>query len=82
ALDIKYGPAHAEVIITPSGPKLVEIASRISGVVDPLYNQICLGHDQISLTLESYLEPQKFLQHINQHYHIKKRGLQIMLSSR
>ncbi|CDL85083.1 ATP-grasp domain-containing protein [Xenorhabdus szentirmaii] len=82
ALGIKYGPAHAEVIITPSGPKLVEIASRISGVVDPLYNQVCLGHDQITLTLESYLEPQKFLQHIGQHYHIKKRGLQIMLSSR
>ncbi|CDG89160.1 ATP-grasp domain-containing protein [Xenorhabdus bovienii] len=82
ALEIKYGPAHAEVIITPNGPMLVEVASRISGLVDPLFNQSCLGYDQIALTLESYLTPQKFLQRIGQSYSVKKIGLQVLLASR
>jgi len=82
ALNIKYGPAHTEVIITPDGPFLVEIASRISGAVDPQFNQACLGTDQIELTLESYLQPEKFLQRINQSYNVKKHGLQIFLSSK
>lgn len=82
ALDIQYGPAHAEVIITPEGPKLVEIASRISGGVDPQFNQACLGHDQIELTLESYLTPEKFLQRIGQRYQVKQAGLQIFLSAK
>ncbi|WP_323840693.1 ATP-grasp domain-containing protein [Photorhabdus africana] len=81
-LDIKYGPAHSEVIITPEGPMLVEIASRISGAVDPQFNQACLGNDQIALTLESYLEPEKFLQRIGLPYQVKKLGLQIFLISK
>ncbi|WP_047249268.1 ATP-grasp domain-containing protein [Chromobacterium subtsugae] len=81
ALDIRYGPAHAEVIITPDGPVLVEVASRISGGVDPEFNQLCLSHDQITLTLESYLRPDAFLQRIGQRYQIRKHGLQLFLSS-
>lgn len=82
ALDIKFGPAHAEVIITPEGPVLVEVASRVSGGVDPQFNHACLEHDQIELTLESYLTPQKFLQRIGQRYQVKKPGLQVFLASR
>lgn len=82
ALDIKYGPAHAEVIITPDGPRLVEIASRISGLVDPEFNQACFGNNQIELTLESYLQPEKFLNRMDQPYLIKKHGLQIILAAK
>lgn len=81
SLEIKYGPAHSEVIITKDGPKLLEVGSRVSGGVDPEFNQICLGSDQISLTVESYFNSSKFIQRIDQPYSIRKHGLQIFLSS-
>ncbi|WFR69747.1 ATP-grasp domain-containing protein [Staphylococcus saprophyticus] len=31
ALDIKMGPSHTELIITPDGPKIVEVGARLGG---------------------------------------------------
>jgi len=81
ALDIKFGPAHAEVIMTPKGPMLVEIGARVSGGVDPEFHHTCLEQDQISITLESYLRPKEFLKKIGNRYRIKKAAMRIHLSS-
>ena len=82
ALDIKYGAGHTEVIITENGPMIVECASRISGALDAKFNQACLGHDQIQVTLESYIDPESFMRRVGRPYPYKKAGLQMYLSAK
>jgi D-alanine-D-alanine ligase-like ATP-grasp enzyme len=60
ALDVRWGPAHAEVIVTPDGPTLVEIGTRLSGHIDSGFHDRCLGHDQAGLTALAYLRPDVF----------------------
>ncbi|MFJ7269918.1 ATP-grasp domain-containing protein [Streptomyces sp. NPDC099050] len=61
ALGIQYGPTHAEVIVTPQGPALVEIGARLSGGVLPDFNDLCLGGNQADMTALAYARPQEFL---------------------
>ncbi|GAA5028125.1 ATP-grasp domain-containing protein [Streptomyces siamensis] len=60
ALDVRWGPAHAEVIVTDRGPVLVEIATRLNGQLNPAYQQLALGHDQAGLTARAYTDPEGF----------------------
>lgn len=60
ALDVRWGPAHAEVIMTPAGPTLVEIGTRLSGHIDSDFHDVCLGHNQAALTALAYLQPETF----------------------
>ncbi|MCD6047066.1 MAG: phosphoribosylglycinamide synthetase [Gammaproteobacteria bacterium] len=61
ALEIKYGPSHAEIMLTPDqGPVLVEVGARINGVVHPKLHNLCLGHDQVHLTADCYFDPDAF----------------------
>ncbi|MDN3259385.1 ATP-grasp domain-containing protein [Streptomyces sp. CSDS2] len=62
ALDVRWGPAHAEVIMTPDGPALVEIGTRLSGHIDADFNNACLGHNQAALTALAFLQPETFQQ--------------------
>ncbi len=61
SLGIDYGPAHAEVIMTPAGPTLVEVGARLNGNLHPGFHQAALGHDQAQLTALSYADPDRFL---------------------
>ncbi|MBT2508567.1 ATP-grasp domain-containing protein [Streptomyces sp. ISL-98] len=61
ALGIQYGPTHAEVIVTPQGPALVEIGARLSGGTLPDFHDICLGGNQADITALAYARPQEFL---------------------
>ncbi|MEU3744653.1 MULTISPECIES: ATP-grasp domain-containing protein [Streptomyces] len=60
ALGIRHGSAHAEVIVTPRGPALVEIGARMNGNMNPGLHRLCLGHDQAALTALAYLAPEEF----------------------
>ncbi|WP_274563189.1 ATP-grasp domain-containing protein [Streptomyces spiramyceticus] len=60
ALGIEHGPAHAEVIMTPQGPALVEIGARLNGNMNPGFHDICLGANQADLTALAYARPQEF----------------------
>lgn len=64
ALGIQYGPSHAEIILTPSGPTLVEVGARLGGATNVKMSITCLGEEQdsVHLTLYSYLDPEKFFQ--------------------
>ena len=55
ALEIKYGPSHCEVMLAATGPVLVEVASRIQGGINTQTLDICLGKNQLDLTLDLYL---------------------------
>ena len=61
ALGIRFGPAHAEVIITPQGPILVEVGARLSGSENPGFHDVSTGGNQADLTALAYCRPQKFL---------------------
>jgi ATP-grasp domain-containing protein len=61
ALGIEYGPTHAEVILTPDGPALVEVGARTAGNLSPTFHDRCLGANQAGLTALAYVRPQEFL---------------------
>src|SRR5439155_16119737 len=56
ALGITLGPSHAEVMLTPQGPTLVEIAARMNGGTAPTIAGDVLGQAQIDLTADAYLD--------------------------
>ncbi|MCP3820225.1 ATP-grasp domain-containing protein [Streptomyces sp. A3M-1-3] len=60
ALDVRWGPAHVEVIVTDEGPALVEIGTRLNGNIDAGFHDVCLGHNQASLAAQAYARPEEF----------------------
>ena len=63
AVGIINGPAHAEVMLTKTGPCLVEVGSRChggEGTWKPIADK-CVGYNQIDVTLDAYLEEGKFM---------------------
>ena len=60
ALGVRHGPAHAEVIVTPDGPVLVEIGARLNGNMNPGFHDTCLGVNQADLTALAYARPDEF----------------------
>lgn len=52
ALEIRFGPAHTEVIVTKDGPRLIETAARLPGKVARASMGRALGHDLIGLYLD------------------------------
>ncbi|MEU9119081.1 ATP-grasp domain-containing protein [Streptomyces sp. NPDC048506] len=61
ALGIRFGPSHAEVIVTADGPTLVEVGARLSGNMHPAFHDQCVGGNQADLTALAYVRPQEFL---------------------
>ena len=62
ALGIRFGPTHAEVIVTPEGPALVEVGTRIAGNMHPGFHNVCAGGNQATLTALAYMAPAQFVQ--------------------
>ncbi len=61
ALGIQFGPTHAEVILTPEGPALVEVGARLAGHIHPGFHDEALGANQADLTALAYARPAEFL---------------------
>ena len=62
ALNIRNGPAHAEIKIVRGEPCLVEVGARCHGA-EGCWRGIAReshGYDQISCTLDAYLDPAAF----------------------
>ena len=60
ALGVRHGPTHAEVIVTPDGPTLVEVGARLAGNMSPSFHDRCLGANQATVTALSILDPGRF----------------------
>lgn len=62
ALDIKNGPAHAEVIMTPTGPCLVEVGSRCHGGEGSWVSMVnaALGYSQVKVTVDACINQKAF----------------------
>lgn len=67
ALEINYGPSHAEVMLTADGPILVEVASRFSGGTNPGMSMMCVGYNPLELAVLSFTDPKKFFTAIAAH---------------
>ncbi|WP_419735859.1 ATP-grasp domain-containing protein [Pseudomonas sp. COR18] len=59
-LGIENGPSHAEVMLTGTGPKLVEIAARTDGILRPGVSEQTTGLGQIEATALSIAKPAEF----------------------
>jgi hypothetical protein len=56
ALGIRNGSTHAEVILSPGGPRLVELATRPSGSCMMLSGALATGDNQIERTVRHHLD--------------------------
>lgn len=81
ALGFEKGAAHAELMYTHNGPKLIEIGARVGGNVNCEAHQQALGLDQLALNVEAYFDKKSFLKKIRYAYSIKKHMLTILLST-
>ena len=81
ALDIKYGAAHHEVMLTKDGPVLVEVGARVGGNVVPQLHSEILHHNQAELSIYSYLSPKLFKEYTSKPYTIKKNMMHILMST-
>jgi len=55
SLGIRYGPSHAEIMMTPTGPCLVECANRMHGCDGPETGMLCTGVGQHQLNADAVL---------------------------
>lgn len=63
AMEFKNGPSHAEVMMTPDGPCLVEMNCRAHGGDGnwrPLCRHLTGGYSQVEATVDSYLDKKQF----------------------
>lgn len=60
ALDIRYGSAHHEIIITDDGPTLVEVNPRMHGADASRALRWCFPVTQIDLSVDAYVDPASF----------------------
>jgi len=70
AIGIRYGPAHMEIKMTPDGPRLVEIAARMSGSDCPYHTELAIDESQLNWTVDAYVNPARFDHHYPDTYRI------------
>lgn len=61
ALRIRFGPTHADVMMTADGPVLVEVGARVSGNLHPRFHDQCAGGNQAEMTALAYVRPTEFI---------------------
>ena len=81
ALEIRYGPAHCELMWVKGEPILVEVAARLNGGVNCWINRLCSGLCQLDLTVEAYTDPGRFLEGLGRRYRLEKHVINVFLKS-
>ncbi|WP_241610424.1 ATP-grasp domain-containing protein [Rosenbergiella epipactidis] len=80
-LGIENGPSHSEIMMTESGPVLIETAARMQGTIMHHAVVSALGYSHVTLTAERYTEPEKFISRLGEKYMLKKHLQCITLAS-
>jgi phosphoribosylamine-glycine ligase len=80
-LGIKYGPAHAEIMYTNNGPKLIEIAARLGGPVNPEITKEFNDKNPVLLSVPAYINEEEFVNETNLPYQRTKFALTVFLKS-
>jgi biotin carboxylase len=80
ALGIRFGPAHTEVMLTATGPVLVESGARMHGSVpDEIVDRCTPSHQ--TLTAEAYLDPASVARRAARPYELAAGAYCVMLIS-
>ena len=79
AIGIQYGPSHAELMWTDTGPVLLEVAARLHGQKLQLSSELVTGLNQAYVALDSYLEPARFLARVGTSYEMPREFHRIEL---
>lgn len=80
ALGIRFGPAHTEVMLTATGPVLVESGARMHGSVpDGIVDRCTPSHQ--ALTAEAYLDPRSVPRRAARPYELAAAAYCVMLIS-
>ncbi len=80
ALGIRFGPAHTEVMLTATGPVLVESGARMHGSVpDEIVDRCTPSHQ--TLTAEAYLDPHAVARRAARPYELAAGAYCVMLIS-
>jgi biotin carboxylase len=80
-LGVRYGPAHLEVMLTPTGPCLVEAGIRLCGADAAYYAEQVAGESQLGWTVAAYTDPQHFLTTWEQPQRIERHAAMAYLTS-
>lgn len=72
ALEIRFGPAHIEMINTETGPIIVDFGARLHGCDSPSINRECTGVGQDELTADAFTAPAEFMRKTAAPYRIYK----------
>lgn len=81
ALGIVVGPSHTEIMMTPSGPTLVEIGARLNGTTTPELHRRCVGYGQLDLTADAFVDSAQFEKKASRAYELKEFALSVALIS-
>ena len=81
ALGHRFGPAHTEVIMTGTGPVLVETASRPHGGHAPAICRACIGFGQIDRMVDACVDPALFERHAGQPFSLQRQMTIVFLIS-
>ena len=80
ALGIRFGPSHTEVMLTSTGPVLVESGARMHGSVpDEIVDRCTPSHQ--TLTAEAYLDPDAVARRAAKPYELMAGAYCVMLIS-
>jgi hypothetical protein len=60
ALGIRWGPAHCEVMLTHTGPTIIEVGARLAGVAIPRYAHAAGKMSQVCVTVDAYADSAAF----------------------
>ncbi|GAB2822841.1 ATP-grasp domain-containing protein [Lentzea nigeriaca] len=71
ATGVRNGPAHVEVMITPDGPRLIEIGARLAGAEQQELTFLGVRESQITRMVRHRLDGDTTVGRYTQHQHVK-----------
>lgn len=73
ALGIAWGPAHSEVMLTSSGPVLIETGARMQGALLLDSVRAATGRNHLTLTVDCYTDPGRLAALIGRPYPVRRQ---------
>jgi biotin carboxylase len=81
ALQIRFGPAHLEIMVDASGPVLVEVGARLDGARAPELCRAATYQDQAEMTVACYTDRDDFERRAATPYVVHNHLLRVKLIS-
>lgn len=82
ALQIQNGPSHAEIMMTPEGPVLVEVGARIGGGTNMDVSNQCVGLNAVQLSVACYVNPDEFYNLVKDERKVTKFAMIVDLANK